>query len=195
MSVVIAYKDENGTVWMGADTQCGCGSDFKKSYTAKGNLKLLRLENGILLGRVGKLTQHQHAWAHPEWFTLPEDGCLTKAHIVTRILPRLVEHFKKQGFFEKEDDEPISMQCAFLIAHGDRLFSIDDDLHVRTVAGSAAIGAGAPFVRLAMARIDKQKPVEEELLRMLRLSASCSPAVSAPFILMNTASDACLQLS
>lgn len=195
MSVVIAYKDGKGAVWMGADTQCSCGGTFKRRLPLGAGVKLCRLENGILIGRVGSLPQHQHVLSHPEWFTLTEDGVLTKEHLVTHLVPKLFSLCKEQNFFEKEDGEPVSASFQLLIAHGDRLFFIDDGLHVRTVADRAAIGAGAPFLRLAMARIDKERPVEEEMLRMLHLSAHCSTAVSAPFVLMNTADDTCYNIS
>ena len=49
-----------------------------------------------------------------------------------------------------------------------------------------ATGSGANAVNYGLSRIDKSKDINEQLLRLLRISAKHDTRVSAPFILIDT---------
>ena len=188
MSLVIAVK-KDGVIYMGADTQTTCGRREKRAHLSPGYLKLLRLPNGIILGRVGNVHSLQYIWAHPEWFTLPEDGVLTKRHVVNEIIPHIYRCFRDNDLFEKDGKEdPLSMGDALLMAHRDKLFLINDRLGVIQIEHYAAIGAGESFVQYGMEHMDMQNSVLAEIKRLLKIGAECCPSVSGPFALTSTAS-------
>ena len=187
MSLVIAVK-KDGVVYMGADTQTSYGNREKRAHLSPGYLKLLVLPNGIILGRAGNVHSLQYIWAHPEWFTLPKDGVLTKRHVVNEIIPNIYRCFHDNDLFEKDGTEaPLSTGDALLLAHRDKLFLINDRLGVTQIEHYAAIGAGEGFVQYGMEHMDTQKPVLSEIKRLLQIGAECCPSVSGPFALTSTA--------
>lgn len=188
MSLVIAYKKE-GVVYVGADTQTTSGNDEKVTVLANGSTKLIRLPNGILLGAVGHVYTKQHIWANAEeWFTLPEDGVLTKKHVVTHVVPQMFAYFRENDLFGNEDKRtPPDSGSHLLVAHKDKLFDITNDFSVSVIESFAAIGAGEGFVQYGMEHIDPEAPIPKQLLALLRIGASCNSTISAPFLLGDTA--------
>ena len=187
MSLVIAVK-KDGAVYFGADTQTTYGRGEQRTHLSKENLKLKVLPNGIILGRVGSVHSVQHVWAHPEWFTLPEDGVLTKRHVVTNIVPKIYACYCEGDLFEKDGKEhPLSTGDAFLIGYRDKLFWINDRLGVVQIEQYVAIGAGSRFVQYGLSHMDAEKPVTKEIKKLLQIGAMCCPSVSAPFAFTDTA--------
>ena len=187
MSLVIAVK-KDGVVYFGADTQATYGRGERRSHLNKENLKIKVLPNGIILGRVGSVHSLQHVWAHSEWFTIPEDGVLTKRHVVTEIVPKIYECYRDGDLFEKDGTErPLSTGDAFLLGYRDKLFWINHRLGVVQVEHCVAIGAGSSFVQYGLSHMDMEKPVIKEMKRLLQVGAECAPSVSGPFAFTDTA--------
>ena len=190
MSLVIARK-KDGVVYMGADTQTTLGKgDEKRTHLCTSNTKILQLPNGIILGRVGKVHSLQYVWAHPEWFTVPEDGVMTKRHIAENIVPRIYQCFRENDLFDSDGKEdPLTTGNRFLLAHKDTLFLIDSRLGVSGIEHYAAIGAGAEYVLYGLEHPDESKDVRQQLKEMLRLGSEFCPSVSGPFVLTDTATN------
>ena len=66
------------------------------------------------------------------------------------------------------------------------MFEICRDLQVIRYEDYQATGSGANAVIYGLSRIDKNKDVNEQLLRLLRISAKQDTNVSAPFVFIDT---------
>ena len=126
MSLIVAIR-KNGRSYMAADTQSTCG-DTKFSRLGKDARKIEVFENGMLLGYAGLVHNTQIVCARPELFTLPEDGILTKRHVVQNIIPRLYKCYKDHEMLMEKENAPVGADNEFLLAHGDRLFHIKNGL-------------------------------------------------------------------
>lgn len=189
MSLVVAYK-KDGIVYMGADTQVTSGNGSEKVYCLnRDSLKIKLMPSGILMGRSGKVNVLQHIWAHPEWFTVPEDGVLTKRHVVNNIVPKIYHHFTEHNLFENDGKEdPLNAEIALLLAHKDKLFRITSRLGVTQIEHCVAIGSGTDFVLYGLER-PGDTPIPEHLKKMLALSAECCPSVGGISVLADTATN------
>ena len=185
MSVVMAVK-QGDRIWFGADTQVTRGGD-RYNQLSPNDFKVMKFDNGILLSATGETVASQIILAHPEWFTVDEVKGLTKEHIATKIVPKIYETLEAEELLEKDDKgTPPIMKCTMLIAYKDKLFEICRDLQVIRYEDYQATGSGSNAVNYGLSRIDKSKDINEQLLRLLRISAKHDTNVSAPFILIDT---------
>lgn len=190
MSVVIAIK-KNDRIYMAADTQTSCG-DRKTTYYGEGSRKICRFDNGIILGHTGAVHNTQIVCAHPEIFTVPEDGNMTKKHVVQNIIPKLFKLYREQDMREKEDGSPSRMGDSYLLAYKDKLFVINDVFDVVACEHFADIGSGGDLTHAGLVELDAddiqdEKAIEERLTDLLRISASRTMSVSGPYYIINTA--------
>ena len=185
MSVVMAVKQGN-RIWFGADTQSTRGTD-RYNQLSPNDFKVIKLDNGVLLAMTGETATSQAILAHPEWFTVDAERGLTKEDIVTKIVPKMYEALDAGDFLECADrGTPPTMKCTILIAYKDKIFEIARDLQVMRYEDYQAIGSGANAILYGLSRIDKSKDINEQLLRLLKISAKHDANVSAPFVLIDT---------
>ena len=185
MSVVMAVK-QGDRIWLGADTQATSGSD-RYNYLSSNDYKVARLDNGVLLSWTGLTVNGQHIWSHPEWFTVDETKGLTKEHIVTKIIPKIYEVFAEEDLFDKGEDGVPPLTCGtLLIAYKDKLFEICRDLQVIAYEGYQATGSGSNAVAYGLSKMDRTKDINEQLLRLLKISAKQDTNVSGPFVFIDT---------
>ena len=185
MSVVMAVK-QGDRIWFGADTQTTRGGD-RYNQLSPNDYKVMKFDNGVLLSATGETVTSQILLAHPEWFTVDEKKGLTKEHIVTKIIPKIYETLEAEDLLENEDKgTPPIMKCTLLMAYKDKLFEICRDLQVIRYEDYQASGSGANAINYGLSKIDKTKDMNEQLLRLLRISARLDSNVSAPFILIDT---------
>ena len=185
MSVVIAVK-QGDRIWFGADTQATRGTD-RYNQLSQNDFKVAKLDNGMLLSMTGETRTAQFILAHPEWFTVDEKKGLTKEHIVTKIIPQLYEALDDAELLEREDrGTPPIAKCTIMMAYQDKLFEICRDLQVLRYEDYQASGSGANAILYGLSKLDKSKDINEQLLRLLKISAMHDTNVSAPFIFINT---------
>ena len=185
MSVVMAVKQGN-RIWLGADTQSTRGTD-RYNQLSPHDFKVTKLDNGMLLSMTGETASSQFILAHPEWFTVDENKGLTKKHIVRKIIPNMYKALEDEELLEREDrGTPPITKCTIMIAYQDKLFKICRDLQVIRHEDYLAIGSGSNAVVYGLSKIDKTKDVNEQLLRLLKISAKHDANVSAPFVLIDT---------
>lgn len=189
MSVVIAIK-KNDRIYMAADTQTSCG-DRKVTYHSKGSRKIHRFENGILLGHTGSVHNWQIICAHPEYFTVPEDGELTKKYIVQNVIPKIFKCYRDNDMCEKEEGEPAKLGDAYLLAYKDKLFQIDGVFDVEVLNHYAEIGSGGDLTLAGLIELDAGNEhdgqiIEDRLVELLRIAASRIMSVSGPYYMIDT---------
>ena len=185
MSVVIAVR-QGGRIWFGADTQSTCGTE-RYNQLSPHDFKVMKLDNGVLLSMTGETASLQFILAHSEWFTVDEKKGLTKEHIVTKIVPKIYEELESEELLERADrGTPPCTKCTILLAYQDKLFEICRDMQVLRYEDSQASGSGSNAILYGLSKLDKTKDVNEQLLRLLRISAKHDANVSAPFVLIDT---------
>ena len=189
MSVVIAIK-KNNRIYMAADTQTSCG-DRKVTYLGENSRKIHRFENGILLGHTGSVHNWQLVCAHPEYFTVPENGELTKKHIVQNIIPKLFKCYRDNEMREEVEGEPSRMGDSYLLAYKDKLFQIYDVFDVQVLNHYAEIGSGGDLTLSGLVELDAEdvqdeQVIEKRLVDLLRISAARIMSVSGPYVLIDT---------
>ena len=190
MSVVVAIK-KNGIIHMASDTQTSCG-DRKKTYLGEQSRKIARFDNGILLGHTGAVHNCQIVKAHPEIFTVPEDGNMTKKYIVQNIIPKLFKCYRDNKMREKGENEPARMGDSYLLAYKDKLFQIDNVFDVEVHEHYAEIGSGGDLTHAGLIELDAdevqdKKVIEERLVDLLRIPANRIMSVSGPYCLIDSA--------
>lgn len=184
MSLIVAIR-KNGRIYMAADTQSTCG-DIKFTRLGKDAKKIEVFENGMMLGHTGLVHNTQIVCAHPELFTLPEDGILTKRHVVQNIIPRLYKCYKDHEMLMEKENAPVGADNEFLLAHGDRLFHINKWFEVSAVGHYAAVGSGTDIALPGLVALDAEgslcdTEIEERLVELLRIASSRVTSVSGPF--------------
>lgn len=189
MSVVIAIR-KNGRIYMAADTQTSCG-DRKISYHNEDSRKIHRFENGMLLGATGSVHSWQIICAHPEYFTIPEDGELTKRYVVQNIIPKICKCYRDNDMCEREEGEPAKLGESYLLAYKDKLFLIGGAFDVEILTHYAGIGSGRDLALAGLIELDAEDDcdgpmIEERIVELLRITSSRIMSVSGPYYLIDT---------
>ena len=178
MSVIVAIK-ENDVVYMGADSQTTAGMR-KRSYLNETGFKIVRLENGILVGFCGRVAAKQVIMSMDNVFTLDENGELTKRHIVKQILPKLVDKMQDIGGEQSGD-----LDVSILLAYKGNLYRIGPRLDVFRLNEYGRSGSGLLFVDYAL-RKRTDLPIRERILKALTDSAKRTDTVGGPYVLIDT---------
>ena len=190
MSVVIAIK-KNDRIYMAADTQTSCG-DRKVTYYNEDNRKIHCFENGILLGHTGSVHNWQILCAHPEYFTVPEDGEMNKKYVVHSIIPKIFKCYRDNNMCEKEENAPDRIGDSYLLAYKDKMFLIESAFDVKVIEHYAEIGSGGDLTLAGLMELDAEDTcddteIEKRLVDMIRIASSRIMSVSGPYFLINTA--------
>ena len=125
------------------------------------------------------------------------DGSITNEDLLDAIggyqdfdmdqIDKIYETLEEEELLERGDrGTPPIMKIRMLLAYKDRLFEICRDWQVIRYEEYQATGSGANAVIYGLSRIDKNKDVNEQLLRLLRISAKQDTNVSAPFVFIDT---------
>lgn len=189
MSVVIAIK-KNDRIYMAADTQTSCG-DRKVTYHSEGSRKIHRFENGILLGHTGSVHNWQILCSHPEYFTVPEGGELTKKYIVQNVIPKIFKCYRDNDMCLKEEGKPAKLGDSYLLAYKDKLFQIDGVFDVEVLNHYAEIGSGGDLTLAGLIELDSDDErdgqiIEDRLVELMRIASSRIMSVSSPYYLIDT---------
>jgi ATP-dependent protease HslVU (ClpYQ) peptidase subunit len=178
MSVVVAIK-ENGVIYMGADSQTTAGKR-KRNHLNEMAYKVVKLDNGVLVGLCGRVAARQTILSMKNVFTLDEQSELTKRHIVKEIVPKLVDKMEQIG-----DEESGSLDVSILLAYKDKLYRITSGLNVIHLNENGSAGAGRDFANYALFAM-RSLPVKERLLKALMESAKRTESVGGPYVLIDT---------
>ena len=86
-----------------------------------------------------------------------------------------------------EDDSPY-MKASVFVAYRDKLFAINNEFYVYRYTTYQVNGKAYDYAAYALANLDDEKDVEEQLADVLRLTAKRNVTVGAPFVTTNTES-------
>lgn len=176
MTVVVAIK-ENGTVYMGADTQ---SSRENQKESSLNKFKISKLKNGILIGFSGRVDSIQLLLENEDMFSLDKDGNFIKKHIVNEIIPKMYEVLDKNG---KIDDNG-TMCLSIILAYKNSIYQITDGFIVYAMEKTATIGSGGCIAKYPL--INEREPVHERIIDALRKSTRRDSSVGAPYVLIDT---------
>jgi ATP-dependent protease HslVU (ClpYQ) peptidase subunit len=177
MSVIVAVK-ENGTIYMGADSQTTAGR-LKFHNLNEIGYKVAKLPNGVLVGFCGRVASRQTILSLKDVFTLDSQGQLTKKHIVKEIVPKIIDKIDRIG-----DKESGAMDLSILLAYKDKLYRIKYNLEVISLNDYGTAGAGLYYVDYHLSL--KDIPVKDRIINALRESARRADTVDGPFVLIDT---------
>lgn len=178
MSVIVAVK-ENGTIYMGADSQTTTGRR-KRNGLNETAYKITRLENGMLVGFCGKVAAKQAILSMEDVFVLDKEGGINKKHIVKEIVPKLVDKMQLIG-----DEDSGALDVSILLAYKDKLYRITSGLDVLNLNECGRSGAGADFTNWYLFG-EKNLSIRERILKALVASAKRTESVGGPYVLIDT---------
>lgn len=189
MSIICAIK-KNGVVYLGADTQSTCGNN-RQNHFSEGSRKLKLLDSGIILGSVGLKAGADLIFAHPEIFTLPENGELTKRYISEIIVPKIDACLAERDLIDIRKNDSPAWTSKYIIAYKDKLFWLTGKGNVVTVNHFVSLGVGDDTVYPGLSKLDGMEKtdtdeINEKLTQCLRVSACRKTGISAPFYLIDT---------
>lgn len=193
MSVLVAIK-KNDKIYLGADSQATRGS-VRTNFLEEDGRKIRLLDNGIIIGAVGPKKGGKLIFAHPEFFTLTDDGELTKKHVALNIVPLINQCLEENDLITSEKNEPPAWKNVFFIAHRDKLFWLTKSETVVTVNHYVSAGAGDDVAFPGLMKLDSEDVTDdgeiyERLVEILKVTEDRISSVSAPFFLIDTESKA-----
>ena len=186
MSILLAYKKE-GAIYMGTDTRIVV-NDNKKSALSRCDLKIQKLENGILLGIAGERLERQTIIAYSEIFTLDKEGKLTRKHIVKEIVPRLIEMLEEENLMMKKEEEFPYVQAQILLAYKDTLYEICSGFTVIKYEDFQALGRDCDYAIATLMNTKPTDDIKKRLIKALDISAKYSQYIGKPYVLIDTKS-------
>lgn len=184
MSILLAVK-KNNTVYMATDTREIVSGD-KRNNLCEASFKIQKQDNGMLVGITGDRFTRQTLFANSEIFTLNKRGKLTKKHIVTEIVPQIIDLLDAHGMLMQKEDEFISMKARIILAYQESMFEICAGFLVIKYEDLQALGEASSGAEVVLFNSKPDDDVEERLIRALDVASKYCLTVGAPYLLINT---------
>lgn len=184
MSILLAVK-KNNTVYMATDTR-EIVSGNKRSNLCEASFKIQKKDNGMLVGITGDRFTRQTLFANLEIFTLNKKGKLTKKHIVTEIVPKIIDLLDAHGMVMQTEDGFISMKAKIVLAHQGSMFEICAGFLVIKYEDLQVLGEASSGAEVVLFNSKPDDDVEERLIRALDVASKYCLTVGAPYLLINT---------
>ena len=184
MSILLAVK-RGDTIYMGSDTRVVVG-DHKRNETRGCNLKIQKLDNGILLGITAERLERQTVIAYSDIFTLDKAGRLTRKHIVKEIIPRLIALMEEENLMVKKEGEYPYMKAQILLAYKDTMYEICSSFTVIKYEDFQVLGEVADFAHSTMLNTKPTDDIKQRIIKALDIVAKNSQYVGRPYVLIDT---------
>lgn len=184
MSILLAVK-KNNTVYMATDTREIVASN-KRNNLCEASFKIQKQDNGMLVGITGDRFTRQTLFANSEIFTLNKRGKLTKKHIVTEIVPKIIDLLDAHGMVIQKEDEFMHMNAKIILAHQGSMFEICEGFLVIKYEDLQALGEASSGAEVVLFNSKPDDDVEERLIRALDVASKYCLTVGAPYLLINT---------
>lgn len=184
MSILLAVK-KNNTVYMATDTREIVSGD-KRNNLCEASFKIQKQDNGMLVGITGDRFTRQTLFANSEIFTLNKKGKLTKKHIVTEIVPQIIDLLDAHGMLMQNEDGFIGMKARIILAYQESMFEICAGFLVIKYEDLQALGEASSGAEVVLFNSKPDDDVEERLIRALDVASKYCLTVGAPYLLINT---------
>lgn len=184
MSILLAVK-KNNTVYMATDTR-EIVSGTKRSNLCEASFKIQKQDNGMLVGITGDRFTRQTLFANSEIFTLNKRGKLTKKHIVTEIVPQIIDLLDAHGMLLQNEDGFIGMKARIILAYQESMFEICAGFLVIKYEDLQALGEASSGAEVVLFNSKPDDDVEERLIRALDVASKYCLTVGEPYLLINT---------
>ena len=184
MSILLAVK-KNNTVYMATDTREIVSGD-KRNNLCEASFKIQKQDNGMLVGITGDRFTRQTLFANSEIFTLNKRGKLTKKHIVTEIVPQIIDLLDAHGMLMQNEDGFIGMKARIILAYQESMFEICAGFLVIKYEDLQALGEASSGAEVVLFNSKPDDDVEERLIRALDVASKYCLTVGAPYLLINT---------
>lgn len=184
MSILLAVK-KNNTVYMATDTREIVSGD-KRNNLCEASFKIQKQDNGMLVGITGDRFTRQTLFANSEIFTLNKKGKLTKKHIVTEIVPKIIDLLDEHRMLMQNEDGFIEMKARIILAYQESMFEICAGFLVIKYEDLQALGEASSGAEVVLFNSKPDDDVEERLIRALDVASKYCLTVGAPYLLINT---------
>ena len=184
MSILLAVK-KNNTVYMATDTR-EIVSGNKRNNLCEASFKIQKKDNGMLVGITGDRFARQTLFANSEIFTLNKKGKLTKKHIVTEIVPKIIDLLDAHGMLMQNEDGFIGMKAKIILAYQESMFEVCAGFLVIKYEDIQALGEASSGAEVVLFNSKPDDDVEERLIRALDVASKYCLTVGAPYLLINT---------
>lgn len=187
MSVVVAIRDED-KIWLAADSQITSGWT-KGLLLSQNSFKIWKNQMGINMGGVGSLRDLNILSTSDEQFINESDilkNNINFKSIVRETVPKIFKELDKFGRLAREDGITYS-QSAFMIAHGQECYIIEQDGAVRELYDMFAIGSGGDIAESSYTILrDTDLPPKEKAIKTVMSSCERDLFVDYPIVITNT---------
>lgn len=184
MSILLAVK-KNNTVYMATDTREIVSGD-KRNNLCEASFKIQKQDNGMLVGITGDRFTRQTLFANSDVFTLNKKGKLTKKHIVTEIVPQIIDLLDAHGMLMQNEDGFIGMKARIILAYQESMFEICAGFLVIKYEDVQALGEASSGAEVVLFNSKPDDDVEERLIRALDVASKYCLTVGEPYLLINT---------
>ena len=186
MSVVIGYK-KGDVIYMATDTRTFVG-DVKKNDLCECNFKIQKMSNGMLVGISCEKKERQVLFGNAqEIFTLDKNQKLTRKHIATKIVPKIMQLLEQEDLLIKKEDDLPWVKATVLLAYQDVMYEICQDFSILRYEDYQADGnIVAYYAQYVVSNIKPTDDVNEKLIEALDVVAQNSQLVGRPYLLIDT---------
>lgn len=184
MSILIAYKKDN-TIFMGTDTRLII-NERKTNKLCKCDYKIQKMDNEMLVGIAGDRIVRQTCFAFSEIFTLDKNNNLTRKHIFTQIIPKLIKLLTEHDLLSSKNNQPPKINAEILLAYKSELFEICSNFTICKYEDYQAVGNISNYVQFILANTNKNHDVNQRIIKALDVASKHSQHVSRPYVLIDT---------
>lgn len=128
MGAVVAIK-KNDRIYVATDrirTRMGVRWTLKMEE----NLKIKRLNDGVIVCVCGHVESVQNLYVHQNWFKVPKGMEFGKKFLSTKVVPKLIDILDQKELLKRNDDGLPFMDDLYMIIKGEQIFIIDNDFGV-----------------------------------------------------------------
>ena len=184
MSILLAYK-LNDTVYMGTDTRI-IENDFKRKADQPSMYRIQKLDNGMLLGISCPSNECQVIIGNSDIFTLDKKGKLTRRHIVTDIIPKLMLLAQRENLMITEDEKFPFMKAVIVLAYKDTMYTIWSNFAVVKNEGFVVSGIAWSLATPTLANTKPTDDINQRLVRAMNIASKYSQDVGKPYVLIDS---------
>ena len=187
MSVVVAIKD-NGSIYLGADSQITSGSS-RKSLSNPNNFKIWQVKDidRCMIGHVGVVRDANVVKTSSRLVSRLDaiDDKIDFDFMVNSFVPNLFKILEEHRLLIKETDDTPKMNSAFIFAYKDLLYHIYADGCVVEIDDCVAIGSGSSEAIGSLLSTEGQE-TRERIIKAIKSSATNDLYVYYPIVLGGT---------